>query len=167
MKKPGFFARLRRIAAWFCIIGGGSGVGMALVFAILTATFIHNAVETNGKIVDFVPVADEENHSTNYAPVFSFTASDGRTYTVTSNTSSNPPGFDPGQDVRVLYSPRNPSHARLKSTIQLWLISLISAPVGAFYAGLGFVLLYFDRRYRRKRVALETQRPASFSLPQA
>jgi hypothetical protein len=132
------------------MVCGVACLGVALFFAVLTAAFIRNAVETTGKIVNLVPVADKENDSTNYAPIFSFTAGDGRTYTVTSNTSSNPPEFSPGQEVRVLYAPRNPSHARLKSTIQLWLVSMICAPLGAIYAGLGSVLLYFDRRYRRK-----------------
>lgn len=150
VKKKGFFASLRRKAGWFCLVCGLACIGVAFVFAILTAIFIHNAIETNGKVAGLIPVADKENHSTNYAPIFTFIASDGRTYTATSNTSSNPPEFSHGQNVRVLYDPRNPSHAHLKSTIQLWLLSLICAPLGVFYAALGSLLLYFDHRYRRK-----------------
>jgi hypothetical protein len=126
---------------------------VGIIFAVLTEAFVRSAIETNGKIVDLFPAFNQEDRTTSYAPIFSFITTDGRTYTITSNTSSNPPEFSPGQNVAVLYDPRNPSHARLKSTVQLWLVSLICAPLGAFYAVLGFVLLYFDRRYSRKLAA--------------
>jgi hypothetical protein len=161
MEKPSLLVRFRQKAGWLCLVLGLACIGVAIVFAILTAAFIHDAVETNGRIVDLVPATDEDNHSASYAPIFSFTASDGQTYTVTSYTSSNPPEFSPGESVRVLYDPRNPSHAHLKSTAQLWLVPLICAPLGAFYAILGAVLLYFDHRSRRKLVASVVNAPTS------
>lgn len=97
-----------------------------------------------------MPIEDRENDTTNYAPVFEFVAADGRTYTVTSGTASNPPAYGTGEIVRVLYLPHSPTHARLKGVMQLWLFPLISGPLGAFYALIGGVLLWFDRRYQRR-----------------
>jgi hypothetical protein len=83
--------RLRRFTGWVWFIGGVVTVGVGVVFAILTAAFIHQTEETGGRVLNLIPVTDEENHTVSYATVFTFTASDGRSYTITSNTSTNPP----------------------------------------------------------------------------
>ena len=153
-KRESPLVRLRRWLGWWCLIGGAAAIAVSLGFAMWIAVFVMRAAETSGKIVRMIPVENGET-GTNYAPVFDFTASDGHTYTITSDTASNPPAYEAGDSVRVLYNPRTPSRARLKSTIQLWLFPLISGPSGAFYGLLGSVLLYFDRRYRR-RVAVTT-----------
>jgi len=149
MKAPGIFVRLRRFFGWVWFAGGAVTVGVAIVFVFTTAIFIHKATETSGRILNLAPVTAPEDDGVNYAPVFTFTASDGRSYTITSNTSTNPPGFTVGQAVRVLYDPRNPADARLKNSAQLWMVSLICAPLGLSLGALGGVALWFDRRYRR------------------
>jgi hypothetical protein len=112
--------------------------------------FIHKATGTGGQILNLIPVVDKENEASYYAPIFTFVTPDGRSFTITSSTSTNPSGFAAGHTVRVLYNPRNPADARLKSTAQLWMVSLIGAPLGLFLSTLGGMLLLLDRRYRRK-----------------
>lgn len=126
---------------------------VGLGFAAWTSVFLLRATETSGQILRTVPVADGEG-GTNYAPVFTFTAADGHAYTITSGTASNPPDYESGDSVRVLYIPRNPMTARLKDVPQLWLFPLIAMPLGGFQASLGGLLLWFDRRYRRKLIAV-------------
>jgi hypothetical protein len=163
MKAPGLFVRLRRFFGWVWFIGGAATIGVAIVFVITTAVFIHKATVTSGKILDLIPVADNEDNAINYAPVFTFTAADGRSYTATSSVATNPPGFAVGQAVRVLYDPRNPSDARLKSTAQLWMVPLICVPIALVLSALGGVALWFDRRYRR-RVAASAAAPYPAAL---
>jgi Protein of unknown function (DUF3592) len=147
-KKDRFLVRLRRWAAWSCLIPGSACALVGLGFVVWTAVFLMRATETSGQIVSLIPASSTDDGSTNYAPVFAFTASDGHAYTITSMTASNPPEFRVGDRVQVLYSPYNPRHAHVKSPVQLWLAPMICIPLGLFYALLGGVFLYFDRRYR-------------------
>jgi len=149
MPKERVWGRLRRFAGWAWFVAGLTTVALAILFAALTASFVHKAVETGGTVVSLTPVQDEENYTTSYAPISTFTADD-RTYTITSSTATSPSGFTKGEAVRVLYDPQNPTHARLKSTAQLWMPSMICAPLGAFLTVIGGTLIYFDRRRNRR-----------------
>jgi len=72
-----------------------------------------------------------------YVPVFQFTAANGQSYTVTSATGSNPPGFSVGEQVSVRYDPRNPSDARIHTFLQTWGSSLISGLIGIGFLAFG------------------------------
>jgi hypothetical protein len=104
---------------------------------------LHSSVATNGKVVGVRPVNDD---SITYAPVFTFTADDGSAYTVSSNVSSNPPVFEPGQQVKVLYEKGSPTNAKIASFGQLWMFSLIFGISGAAATALGYLLLRYERR---------------------
>jgi hypothetical protein len=150
MERAGLFVRLHGFVGWVWFVGGVVAVGVAVVFAISTMAFIHKATGAGGQILNLIPVVDKENEASYYAPIFTFVTPDGRSFTITSSTSTYPSGFAAGQTMRVLYSPRDPADARLKSTAQLWMVSLIGAPLGLFLSTLGGMLLLLDRRYRRK-----------------
>jgi len=72
-----------------------------------------------------------------YAPVFSFTAEEGRAYTVISETYSSSPGFRVGESVRVRYDPSNPQNARIHSFFQTWGGAIIFGVVGVGFVGFG------------------------------
>lgn len=149
-KKAPFLVRLRKWAGWWLAACGAATLAVGFGFVIWTSVFLIRATETAGRIVQTVPVSSDEGRTTNFAPVFTFSIADGHSFTITSNTSSNPPEFEPGDRVKVLYIPSHPENARLKSTLQLWLAPLICVPLSLFYILFGGVLLYFDRRYRRR-----------------
>ena len=149
-KKERLLLRLRRWAGWWLLIGGGAALATGLGFVAWRSVFLFRATETDARILRTEPVEDGESGATSFAPVFTFVAADGRTYTITSDTSSNPPGYEAGEKARVLYIRSDPTQARLESLGQLWLFPLIIGPLGFFYASIGWVLLWFDRRYLRR-----------------
>lgn len=53
---------------------------------------------------------DEHDASYGYAPVFTFTAEDGKEYTVRSKTYTDPPAFEKGDKVRLHYDPDDPTY---------------------------------------------------------
>jgi len=86
--------RVRRRAARSLLVPGLACALVGLGFAISNAEFISTSVETSGQIARLVPI------------VFTFRAANGLVYTITSKTAStNPPQFDVGESVRVLYNP--------------------------------------------------------------
>jgi hypothetical protein len=123
---------------------------IALGFALHTSMFLHQSVSATGTVVRLAP--QRANNQVNFAPVFSFLAA-GTSYTVTADVASNPPAFRVGQSVPVLYQTTAPSHAKIASFGQLWLLAVIFGFVGAFMSAFGYALRQFTRSRGRRGVA--------------
>jgi hypothetical protein len=133
--------------AW--LVTGLCVLFVGLGFGIYTSIFLFHSMATKGTIVNLVPQRDEENDSTNYAPVFAFAAVDGKTYTVESGVATNPPGFELGQVVQILYEKSNPAGAKLASFWQLWFVTVLCSSIGVFFSVAGYFLLCYERRCNR------------------
>lgn len=102
------------------LLAGPILLTLAAVASAGNLIFICNAATTDGTILDLHGV-DSSKDPDSYAPVFRFTADDGRTYIVVSNSSTAPPGFSVGEHVRVLYQKGRPESAKIDTLYQLWL----------------------------------------------
>ena len=151
MKISSLLARL--FALWKLAFAKGALYGgcclflVGIGFGVYTRIFIAQSIATTGKVIRLEPQADPENHTVNYAPVFSFVAEDGKSYTVHAAVASNPPEFEEGQSVNVLYIRSNPMHASIASGVQLWFLPLVFCILGAVFAPIGYLFL----RHMRKR----------------
>jgi hypothetical protein len=105
----------------------------SLVSIVRTKSFLLRSVEVTGEIIRLQRSEDCDRYGYTYAPVFSFNAAGGETYTVTSDVSSTLPGFSVGESVRVRYDPTNPEDARIHSLFQTWGVGIISGAVGVFF----------------------------------
>ena len=143
------FRRLIRFAGRVWLGGGIACLLLSVGFSIYTRIFISNAERSSGTILRLVPIADKEDGAVNYAPVFTFAADDGKIYTITSDTSTNPPEFEVGQSVPVLYSKGNPAGAKLSSFGQLWIDTVVSASLGAVFTTLGGFFVWTELRSKR------------------
>jgi hypothetical protein len=85
-----------------------------------------------------------------YAPIFRFQSDEGVSYTLQSNTKTNPPEFAVGDKITVLYDRGNPRDAKPDSPMQLWLIPMVFAIIGPIHVIIGLVLLYFDKQVRKR-----------------
>jgi hypothetical protein len=82
-----------------------------------------------------------------YAPVFQFTASDGRGYTVGSDVYGKESEVRYGERVQVLYWPGHPEAARLDAFAALWTMPLVAGVVGSGFSVVpGIVLVAWMRR---------------------
>ena len=148
----GFWGRL--FVATQCLVGPML-LAISLIWALYTESFLHRSVATTGTIVRNVLVQErraDDSVTSTYAPVFSFSANDGRTYTVTSSSSSSPPEFAVGQQVRVLYVPDNPATAKIDSVLQLWMMPMVLVFLGIICSLVGYGLLLFLRRRKVKLI---------------
>jgi hypothetical protein len=131
---------------------------VGLGFAIYTTYFIRSSAVADGKVLSLretVKHSDNPNQSDSitYAPVFTFKAADGASYTISSDTGSLPAGFAVGEIVHVLYLPSNPSGARIDSFEQLWIFPLIFGLLGLGVTAAGLLLLHLERRRIRREVS--------------
>jgi len=146
-KRKSLLRRILWLACRAYLVGtvlAGCGIG------VYTSVWLCKSAATEGTIVNLSPVFDEENDTTNFAPYFSFKAADGHTYTVQSNVATNPPGFEVGESVRVLYLRTDPTSAKLGSFWQIWLVTVLCVGLGAFFAGVGYLLLRYERKLIRR-----------------
>ena len=135
------------------LAGGAPMLAIGAGWAIYVEIFLHRSVAADGSVVGLVPVQNQDDGQMNYAPTFTFTAADGKLYTLTSGTASNPPGFTVGQPVKVLYIKGDPSGAKLDTFWQLWFIPVVFESLGVVFTGMGLLFLRHLRRRRPIQVA--------------
>ena len=121
-------------------------VVLCIGFAIYTAVFLGTAQKATGKVVQLNERFDSAANAIEYAPVFSFATPDGKTYTESSSTASNPSGFAVGDSVVVLYSKSNPGGARIASFVQLWLVPMVFLIIGVAHGLIAGFLFFLERR---------------------
>lgn len=139
-------SKFKTAMLWFGRILLGSSAVCLVVgtgFAIETVTFVLRAKNATATVVRLDEQASD--NGVNYAPVFAFTAADGRQYTVRSRVATDPPGFEVGESANILYVPTNPSGARIASFWQLWTVSVILGFIAVAHGLLGGCLTHFAR----------------------
>jgi hypothetical protein len=150
--------RILRIITWLILIPGTVLLIVGIGFGISTRVFITHSISANGKVIRL----DEKTNSdgkVGYSPVFTYINADGNSYTIYSDTSSNPPGFVEGESVRVLYSKDDPASARIDSFLQLWLMPVVFCSIGGVFALSGTLFLFFTRK-QAKNASSDLAMPA-------
>jgi hypothetical protein len=138
----------------FIVVGCGLLAG-AIIFAAKTKSFLRDALNARGSIISMCSKMDDD--STSYAPVFLFTASDGQTYTVSSNKFSSPPEFFAGEKVAVIYEKNHPEQARIDTFYQVWGVEEVLGIIGGAFVAMGIgISKYRGWRDRRGAPRLES-----------
>lgn len=139
-----------RFLLWVGVIFGSIG---ALLLAIAIGGFVadQNRVATSqkaqGTVINLVQ-SRGDNGST-FAPVVEWRDAKGTRHVLYSTTGSNPPAFERGEIVSVLYDPEKPSQARIDSFGQRFTIILICGGIGLVFSLIGGPIVYlFVRRAR-------------------
>lgn len=71
--------------------------------------------------------SESNEGGTVYSPVVEFTAN-GQTHSFESGNASDPPDYEVGDEVKVLYDPAAPNEARIESFAELWLMPILLIP---------------------------------------
>lgn len=127
-------------------------VGLLLIAACFISlsrmrTFVSKAQQTQGTIVDMVfsrGSSTSSNASYTYTPVFEFRAMSGQMIRVKESVSSNPPQFQVGETVEVIYDPEAPQGARIHKWSNLYLFPVLFGVMGMIITGIGIAVGYSD-----------------------
>ncbi|MEV6806784.1 DUF3592 domain-containing protein [Streptomyces sp. NPDC051132] len=138
---------------------GGLFLVLGLVFAGVSVSYLTDAERARGTVVDLEWRTDH-GHSAGrrrgdddpvaYA-VVAFTSADGTRRTFEDSGGSNPPAYEKGEQVEVLYRADSPEDARINGFFSLWLLPLIFGGAGLLIMTAGAVVAVVARR-RRPRV---------------
>lgn len=127
---------------------------IGLILAGVSISFLADAERAKGTVVALKWRSDSSdtshkkrgNDAPAAYPVVEFTSADGTPRTFQSSMGSNPPSYDRGERVEVLYRADAPEDARINGFASLWLVPLIFGGVGLVIAGIGTAVAVAGRR---------------------
>ena len=129
-----------------------SGFCLWGVYAGYTSWKLEQSGErTTGNVVRLEESNSSEGGCCVYSPVIEFTAG-GQTYSFESGNASDPPAYEVGQEVPVLYDPGNPETAQINSFFERWVFTIIIIPAMIFAA---LILNFFMIRSWRRGEYIE------------
>ncbi|MGN9760982.1 DUF3592 domain-containing protein [Streptomyces sp. SD31] len=150
----------RRWFAFGAIAFGAVFLVVGLILAGMSVSFLVEAERARGTVVALEWRKDDTGTSRKKRqsdepvayPVVEFTSADGTSRTFRSSTGSNPPSYDEGERVDVLYRADSPEDARINGFASLWLLPLIFGGIGLAIAGVGTAVATAGR-WRSQAVA--------------
>jgi hypothetical protein len=123
-----------------------SGVAVLMLLIAGIASFsnlqqLAKEASVPGRVVEVVSRREYINQQDRiyqdfYYPVVEFTAADGRTRTLQMSEGSNPPSYETGDEVVVLYDPEKPLDVRIQSfgsSALMWILPGITGILGAAF----------------------------------
>jgi hypothetical protein len=140
----------------FALVGAVLIIGAVLAVQS-TRSFLTDSVSTRGTVQELVArsstTSDRRTTTITYAPVVQFSTPQGETVTFVSSTASDPPDYQVGETVEVLYSRTDPHRARIHDWFSLWGPTTILAGLGSvfFAIGAGLTLAAFRGRRGHRR----------------
>ncbi|WSQ14575.1 DUF3592 domain-containing protein [Streptomyces sp. NBC_01231] len=150
--------QVRRWGARQWIAFGTIGFGslflvIGLILAGVSVSFLSDAERAKGTVValdwrnDSSSASRKQrgNNEPHAYPVVEFTSSDGTQKTFRNSTGSNPPSYEEGDRVEVLYHADSPEDARINGFVSLWLLPLIFGGLGLLAAGIGTAVAMVGR----------------------
>ncbi len=101
--------------------------------------FQQRALVTKGRVIDMR--ASRSDDGTVYYPVVSYRLQDGALRQLESSVGTNPPRFQVGDEVEVLYDPQKISDVRLKADVEFAVIPIVFIGVGVLFAVIGVFII--------------------------
>ncbi len=126
----------------FGLVGGLTALIGVFLF-IRTRIFIGKAQEVKGTVIQMVYSHSSEGGGS-YSPLYQFRTLEGQTIVVQDSLSSNPPLFQAGQEINVLYESENPQKARIKKWMNLYFVPVLLGGLGLVFGGVGIVLVFLQ-----------------------
>jgi hypothetical protein len=139
----------------FVVLGVGLLVGGVFAYRS-TRAFLSSAVPAEGTIVAYAESRSSEGDLA-YYPIISFAPKDGPKVEFQSETGGSRRG-PLGERVEILYDPRNPHRAEIRSFLALWFVPLLLLALGLGFAGIGAALLVAFARQVGSRGGAEAKR---------
>jgi Protein of unknown function (DUF3592) len=138
----------------FGLIGFGTlFLVIGLILAGVSVSFLADAERARGTVVSLEWRRDSSggfrqkrvNDQPMAYPVVEFTSVDGTRRTFRDSSGSQPPAYQEGERVEVLYRADSPQDARINGFLSLWLLPLVFGGIGLVVAGIGTAVALVTR----------------------
>ena len=127
----------------FSLVGGLLALIGVFLF-IRARIFIGKAQEAKGMVIQMVysRTSSSSGSGGGYAPVYQFRTLDGQTIVIQDSLSSNPPRFQVGQEINILYESGNPQKARINKWMNLYFAPVLLGGMGLIFGGVGVAIVF-------------------------
>jgi len=127
----------------FSLVGGLLALIGVFLF-IRTRIFIGKAQEVKGTVIQMVysRTSSSSGSGGGYAPIYQFKTLDGQNIVIQDSVSSNPPRFQVGQEIDVLYESGNPQKARINKWMNLYFAPVLLGGMGLIFGGVGIAIVF-------------------------
>jgi hypothetical protein len=100
---------------------------------------LSKSIYAEGEVIRYLEIPEGRGR-TSKAPVIRYTASDGSSHLVNSSVFSNPPAFNIGDRIQVVYTERKPHEAEYVGLFAQWGVVMITGGMAVvlFILGLAF-----------------------------
>lgn len=156
----------KKFVTVFSIVFSLAGVGLLAMagFSVVSEyRFLSQASRATGTVVDMEAGTSRRSSSRGssgsqpvYYPIVGFTTDAGQAIRFRGSVGSNPPGFQRGDTIKVVYPASQPEDAQIDSFMQLWFFSLITGGMGILFFAAGLSVLVYGIM-RRRQMAWLTQ----------
>lgn len=128
--------------AGLIVMGVGIGCLVGCPIALVrTKRFLARARETHGTVVALEESRSTSGNGTAYYPVIHYQTHEGSQHEVTATVGGNPPDFQVGDSVAVLYDPENPETMRLDASLHIWFPSILLGVFGVIFTLMGYGMM--------------------------
>ena len=141
------------------LIFGFTGFVMIIIGAFLVVNeqlFLGNVEKTTGRVTGF-DVSTDSDGGDSYCPVVEFTTRAGQTVSYDSNFCSAPPAYSVGQQVNMIYDPRNPKNAQLQGFFEAYTAPLVVGGLGFLFFGIAVFGTVFSLFQKNRGKAIFSQ----------
>ncbi len=165
LRWPGFWG-------WVLVVlmlAGAFFIAMGVREFVTTQRFLAKASAADGVVVKVDKVVDHQwtgsgdrqryEEVTLYYPVVRFVTASGQVVQYTDDLGEDPPAYQVGDSVRVLYDPANPQKARLDTSLSRWLDAAVPTIIGLVILVVSVVILLFSRESLPERRGRGVQAP--------
>jgi len=116
---------------------------MAVIMYVRIRLFIKTAQAVKGTVVEMVyRRKSTSNRGGGYLAIYQFRTIDGKKITAKDSLSRNPPQFQVGQEIDVLYNPENPHNARINKWLNLYFLPVLLGGLGLLFGGIGVLIVF-------------------------
>ena len=131
------------VGIFFIPLGGLLALIGVFLF-IRTRIFIGKAQKAKGIVIQLVysRTSSSSGSGGGYAPVYQFRTLDGQNIVIQDSLSSNPPRFQVGQEIDVLYESGNPQKARINKWMNLYFVPVLLGGLGLIFGVVGIALVF-------------------------
>lgn len=139
------------LATVFSIVGTSMLAGSFFSFNS-TKNFINNSSSTTGVVIELKEVesTSRKSRSIVYYPLIKFEPKQGKAINFQAGTGTNPPSYNVGETVPVLYNPNNPYKAEINSFFDLWFSFILLLLMGGVFTGVGATMFLINLGLTKK-----------------
>ncbi len=118
-------------------------IGFGVVISGIIALFkvwrqLSESAKATGKVIAFGQISGQRGYL--YCPQVEFQIPNGQTIRFQSEVGAQPPAYQVGQSVQVVYTITNPNKAEINSVTALWFVPGCMTLIGLTFLFLGMVL---------------------------